>query len=131
MSKQSKKRAGGNAKGEEYVLAYSTDPMPEKRCVQCCRPLSECGCALAKIKSMGPLNPTVRIEKKGRGGKSVTVLARLPNRDTFLKELCAFLKKTIGTGGTHYIKEGEGFIEIQGEWRDRAMELAKNYGQKF
>lgn len=81
----------------------------------------------ATINSMPQLNPVARIEKKGRGGKSVTVLCRLPAYDQYLKELCKFLKQSLGSGGTHYIENGEGVIELQGEWREEAPALAKKF----
>jgi translation initiation factor 1 len=59
------------------------------------------------------------MEKKGRGGKTVTVVDGLPNNDTFLKELCQDLKRTCGTGGAVV----DGGIELQGELRDRVREL--------
>ena len=67
------------------------------------------------------------MEKKGRGGKVVTLLTRLPAHETFLKELCAHLKRAVGSGGTHYIKDGEGVVEIQGDWRKGLIELAEDY----
>ena len=39
------------------------------------------------------------MEKKGRGGKTVTVVYGLPNNAAFLKELCSELKRACGTGG--------------------------------
>ena len=41
----------------------------------------------------------LRMEKKGRGGKTVTVVYGLPNNAAFLKELCSELKRACGTGG--------------------------------
>ena len=57
----------------------------------------------------------LRVEKKGRGGKTVTVVDNLPNNAAFLKELCQDLKRTCGTGGT----VADGAIELQGDLRDR------------
>ena len=57
----------------------------------------------------------LRIEKKGRGGKTVSVVDGLPRNDTFLKELCQELKRACGTGGAVL----EGAVELQGDLRDR------------
>src|SRR4029077_17620265 len=57
----------------------------------------------------------LRMEKNGRGGKTVTVVDNLPNNAAFLKELCQDLKRTCGTGGT----VTDGAIELQGDLRDR------------
>jgi translation initiation factor 1 len=56
------------------------------------------------------------MEKKGRGGKTVTVVAGLPQNGAFLKSLCQELKAACGTGGT--VTE-EGAIELQGDLRER------------
>ena len=58
---------------------------------------------------------TLRMEKAGRGGKTVTVVAGLPRNAAFLKTLCGELKRACGTGGA----VGDGTVEIQGEARDK------------
>jgi translation initiation factor 1 len=70
----------------------------------------------------------LRIEKKGRGGKSVTVVDGLPRNDAFLRELCSELKRACGAGGS----VGDGAVEIQGDLRARVRELlaAKGYTVK-
>jgi translation initiation factor 1 len=60
----------------------------------------------------------LRMEKKGRGGKTVTVVAGLPRNAAFLKELCQELKRACGTGGA----VAEDTIELQGDLRDRVRE---------
>jgi translation initiation factor 1 len=55
------------------------------------------------------------MEKKGRGGKTVTVIYGLPNNQPFLKALCTELKKSCGCGGA-ITEDG---VELQGELRDR------------
>jgi translation initiation factor 1 len=55
------------------------------------------------------------MEKKGRGGKTVTVIYGLPNNEPFLKTLCGELKKACGCGGA-ITEDG---VELQGELRDR------------
>ena len=57
----------------------------------------------------------LRLEKKGRGGKTVTVIAGLPRNHTFLTRLCQELKRACGTGGT----VSDDAIELQGDLRDR------------
>jgi translation initiation factor 1 len=64
------------------------------------------------------------MEKKGRGGKMVTVVDGLPNNADFLKELSQELKRACGTGGA----AGEGFVELQGDLRDRVRELLTKKG---
>ena len=57
----------------------------------------------------------LRVEKTGRGGKTVTVVYGLPNNQEFLKDLAQDLKRACGTGGTT-TEEG---VELQGDLRDR------------
>jgi len=61
----------------------------------------------------------LRLEKKGRGGKSVTVVAGLPRNQAFLAALAAELKRACGTGGT----AADGTVEVQGDQRDRLRPL--------
>ena len=58
------------------------------------------------------------MEKKGRGGKTVTVVDGLPNNAAFLKDLCQELKRACGTGGA----VADGAIELQGDLRDRVRD---------
>jgi len=98
-------------------LVYSTDG--GRACVTCGWPLSNCQCSktLAAGKAAVPNRVTakLRMEKKGRGGKTVTVIYDLPANDDFLKSLCSELKKACGCGGA----TTEDGIELQGELRDR------------
>ena len=67
----------------------------------------------------------VRLEKKGRGGKTVTVFydfEPIPN----LKKIAADLKKSLGTGARY----DEDSIEIQGDNRKRAAEILAGYSYK-
>ncbi len=60
----------------------------------------------------------LRIEKQGRGGKTVTVLDGFPKLEPYLKELTTELKKRCGSGGTYLLDGKEGKIEIQGDKRE-------------
>lgn len=64
------------------------------------------------------INAFMRIEKSGRGGKTVTVIDRLPRAERFLSGLCRDLKNRAGSGGRYGYGELGGFIEIQGDKRD-------------
>lgn len=64
-----------------------------------------------------------RIEKNGRGGKTVTILDQLPAYDPFLKELTKELKAKCGVGGSYFIEEDRGCIEIQGDKREAIKKI--------
>ena len=66
----------------------------------------------------------VSIEKKGRGGKTVTLVNGFIGTENDLKELGKLLKTKCGVGGS--VKDGE--IIIQGEFKQRIIELLKAEG---
>ncbi len=83
---------------------------------------------LPKVKSLPPQQQIaeIRREKKGRGGKDVTVIRGLQLTPQDLKMLGKLLKKKCGSGGT--IKEGT--IEIQGDHREQVAMLLQKQGYK-
>jgi translation initiation factor 1 len=66
----------------------------------------------------------LRVEKTGRGGKTVTVIFGLPRNDEFLKSLGQRLKRACGTGGT----TTEDGVELQGDLRDRVRDVLTDLG---
>ena len=69
----------------------------------------------------------VAIERKNRGGKVVTVVTGFTGTEDDLKALGKLLKTKCGVGGA--VKDGE--ILIQGEWRERLIELLKKEGYTY
>ncbi len=67
----------------------------------------------------------VVLDRKGRKGKTVTLVTGLQHNPGTMLEIARLLKERCGTGGT--VKEGN--IELQGDQRERAgMELERmNY----
>lgn len=111
-------------------LVYSTDPALNKQCPKCKELISECICVPDEKVISGNIVAKLRIEKAGRGGKTVTVIDELPRAEGFLKELCTELKKKCGSGGTHLIGEKGGMIEIQGDKREMIRPFLLNKGMK-
>lgn len=72
-----------------------------------------------------------RIEKGGRGGKTVTVIDQLPQQQKFLSELCKELKNRCGAGGTFVMSGSHGLIEIQGDKREAIKAIFVKKGYKF
>ena len=110
-------------------LVYSTGTAG--RCPVCGWPQRDCKCSArhgAKELVPARIVAKLRTEKKGRGGKTVTVVYGLPQNAEFLKELSQELKRACGTGGTII----EGGVELQGDLRERVRDvLAKRgYGVK-
>lgn len=81
-----------------------------------------------KARSLPPAqqNLTVRREKKGRRGKTVTVISGFSLSDADLAALSKTLKTLCGAGGT--AKEGE--IEVQGDHREKVAEKLRELGYK-
>jgi translation initiation factor 1 len=85
-------------------------------CPKCGWPADDCRCSSPRDEPVpARLSAVLRLEKKGRGGKSVTVVSGLPRNEPFLRELAGALKRACGTGGT----VADGTVEIQGDQRER------------
>ena len=97
-------------------LVYSTGV--GSICPGCGWPVRDCTCSRTRVAHdavPGRIVAKLRMEKKGRGGKTVTVVDGLPRNAAFLKELCQELKRACGTGGT----VADGSVELQGDLRER------------
>jgi translation initiation factor 1 len=99
-------------------------------CPTCGWPANDCKCSTRRSDAPVPVRVVakLRVEKAGRGGKTVTVVYDLPRNAAFLKELCSELKRACGTGGA--VRQDS--VELQGDIRDRVRELLvlKGFGVK-
>jgi translation initiation factor 1 len=109
----------GNAR-----LVYSTGG--GKTCPGCGWPVHDCKCSRRDADEQVPARivAKLRVEKKGRGGKTVTVVDGLPRNGAFLKDLSQELKRACGTGGA-VLETG---VEVQGDLRDRVREVLVRRG---
>src|SRR6185312_2766130 len=83
-------------------------------CPKCGWPQRDCKCSsqFARGESVPErIVAKLRVEKKGRGGKTVTVVYDLPANAEFLKGLASELKRACGAGGA---VSGDS-VEIQGD----------------
>lgn len=80
-------------------------------CPGCSQPQASCRCRKETTAASGDGIVRVRRETKGRGGKTVTVVAGVALGGEELKALAGELKRRCGCGGT--LKDGT--IEIQGD----------------
>jgi translation initiation factor 1 len=76
------------------------------------------------IKNPAKQGIRIRRESKGRGGKTVSIVDGLPLSEKEMKTLLKKLKAQLGTGGA--LKNG--VLEIQGEHRDKLLQLLEKEG---
>jgi translation initiation factor 1 len=111
----------------ERRLVYDSDAVQPGRCPTCGKRLDRCACQRPTRRARTddsrtpppglPRDGIVRImrDKKGRGGRTVTLIAGLPGTPAQLTQLTSELKRQCGTGGT---LRGD-VVEIQGDFRER------------
>ena len=106
-------------------LVYSTETAG--KCPTCGWPQKNCQCSTRQRVTTpipGRITAKLRVEKSGRGGKTVTVVYGLPENDAFLKELSQKLKRACGVGGT----VADASVELQGDVRDRVRAVLQQLG---
>lgn len=103
---------------------YSTE---RPVCRRCGWPEADCRCAATLNAGREPVpdRPTakLRVEKRA-SGKAVTVVDGLPDNAALIATLAKEWKKACGTGGS----VGAGWIELQGDQRERLRELIGKKG---
>jgi translation initiation factor 1 len=103
-------------------LVYSSES--GRMCPACRRPLAHCACPRTSRPVAGDGIVRVSRESKGRGGKTVTLVRGLALDAEALARLAHQLKAACGSGGT--VKDG--VIEVQGEHRERIVQLLQAQG---
>lgn len=100
---------------------YSTDK--GRLCPNCGESRDACQCQ-AKAREAIPdasAKVQIRLEKKGRKGKGVTVIEGLPLALRELEALAKSLRQHCGVGGT----SRPGLIELQGDQREKVSALLR------
>lgn len=102
---------------------YSTEPDPEPK-----HPEQKPSGNLAAAIPTRQLNTPVRVwlDRKGRGGKTVSVVKGIMNTAAGKDALVKHLKTKLGTGGA--VKGDD--IEIQGDHREKIVALLNELGYK-
>jgi translation initiation factor 1 len=107
-------------------VVYASDQ--GRVCAKCGWPESDCRCSAGSPEGDDPIPARIvaklRMEKTGRGGKTVTVVDGLPRNAPFVAGLAQELKRSCGTGGA--VRKGA--IELQGDIRERVRELLARKG---
>ncbi len=104
-------------------LVYSTNSNKHK-CPTCGQ--YECICETKADAPLAGQTAKITIDRKGRKGKSMTVIEGLKVNPMHLAEIARLIKQKMGTGGT--AKQGR--IEIQGEHRDKVASILQEMGVK-
>jgi translation initiation factor 1 len=95
------------------------DSAQGRMCPRCRKPQSKCRCAEQIAAARPEGDGIVRVRREVRNDKTVTVVLGVLLPAAQLEALGKKLKAACGTGGT--VKDGA--IEIQGDHRDRLVEL--------
>jgi translation initiation factor 1 len=135
-------RARYNRGMSQNRVVYDSDVGRVDRCPSCGKKQDACRCASARPgprqgttarqgAPAGPKVPTdgvVRVsrDKKGRRGKTMTIVTGLPGGPAALAETATLLKRLCGSGGT---VSGDA-VEIQGDHRDRVAAKLTELGHK-
>jgi translation initiation factor 1 len=108
-------------------LVYDTAVGRTDRCSYCKRRLEACVCPNRPSRPAAG-DGVVRVwrDRKGRRGKTVTVVKGLPPDAATLEELASTLKRLCGSGGT--VNEGD--VEIQGDHREKVAAKLTELGYR-
>ncbi len=104
-------------------LVYSTDP--EREPEQAPPELPRNPAAPFAVQGTQPVR--VRLERKGRKGKTVSVITGVKSPNVGKRALAKHLKDKLGSGGA--VKGAD--IEIQGDQRDRLVALLNELGYRL
>ena len=106
-------------------FVYPKDSSGNALCPRCHNLVAQCSCPSGEAKKpkAAVIKPSIRLDKSGRRGKVVTLIGALPRNESYLKDLAKKLKVKTGSGGTFYLTEDGGVVEIQGNHKDAVIEF--------
>jgi translation initiation factor 1 len=106
-------------------MATKKDPFAALEALRSSLPVGKApAVASSPAKPKPPARAVVRMERKGRGGKEVTVVDKLGLRPAELEAWCRELKQALGCGGA---VDGE-LIVLQGDLRVRVPAVLTDKG---
>lgn len=107
---------------KDRVLVYSTDPK-DQALISGEKDKSKKNLSYKESFEKKSFVVVFRIETQSRGGKTVTVLDKLPAYEALVKELTKELKTKCGVGGSYKINGEFATIEIQGDKREAIKKI--------
>lgn len=110
-------------------FVFPTDAQGNKLCPRCKKTVPQCNCPGYEAPKLKPVKwtPSVKLDKSGRKGKIVTVIKGLSPNEAILKDLSKILKTKTGSGGTYYVEDRMGVIEIQGDHQTAIQKILSDY----
>lgn len=115
---------------KDRFLVYSDDPK-DRKLIDGSLQKELAAAEQEKLIAANSFVTVFRIEKNGRGGKTVTVLDKLPAQDEFLKDLTKEFKTKCGVGGSYKVQDSVGVIEIQGDNREKMKKILDGRNIKY
>ncbi len=97
------------------------------RCPVCGAAEADCRCTPESFLPIAQQTARIQLDRKGRGGKTVTTITGLVHSETEFKALLRQLKAQCGTGGT--LRDQT--LEIQGDHRAPIGQFLQGLGYKI
>jgi translation initiation factor 1 len=113
-----------NTQPEYSRTVYTTEA--GRICPHCGKAVNHCVCKNEKVQPSGDGIVRVRVESKGRKGKTVTTISGLMMAEADLDKIAGELKRKCGAGGA--VKNG--VLEIQGDHAEKLINVLKAMGVK-
>jgi translation initiation factor 1 len=98
----------------------------ERLCPQCQRAVAQCTCPTYDPQSLKDISVDIRLDRKGRHGKTMTLIEGLPADLDYVKALTKRLKQRCGSGGTYRLEGAEACIEIQGNKIEKLRQILES-----